>query len=106
MNKRVLTLISISFSFALLILIWFQAYWIRNDFKVREELFKNKVDEALANTATKLERLDARNSYLKITERTQGITFNSNKLKDAKTTDTVGDKRFSKSETIDNRGKI
>ena len=84
MNKRVLTLISISFSFALLILIWFQAYWIRNDFKVREELFKNKVDEALANTATKLERLDARNSYLKITERTQGITFNSNKLKDVK----------------------
>ncbi len=27
-------------------------------------------------------------------------------LKDAKTTDTVGDKHFSKSETIDNRGKI
>ena len=73
MNKRVLTLISISFSFALLILIWFQTYWIRNDFKVREELFKNKVDEALANTATKLERLDARNSYLKIAKKSNLI---------------------------------
>ncbi len=80
MNKKVLILISISFSFALFILIWFQAYWIINDFKVREELFKNKVDEALINTAKNLERLDDRNSYLKITERTQGIALNSNKL--------------------------
>ena len=102
MNKRVLTLISISFSFALLILIWFQAYWIRNDFKVREELFKNKVDEALANTATKLERLDARNSYLKITERTQGITFNSNKLKDVK--NNSGGFKLSTELSIDSNG--
>jgi two-component system, OmpR family, phosphate regulon sensor histidine kinase PhoR len=75
MNKRILTLISISFSVALLVLIFFQVYWIRNDFKVREDLFKEKVDEALTNTAIKLERLDNRGEYTKITKRTQGILY-------------------------------
>src|SRR6476661_6283260 len=75
MNKRILTFISISFSVALLILISFQVYWIRNDFKVREDLFREKVDEALTNTASKLERLDHRGEYTKITKRTQGVLY-------------------------------
>jgi len=73
MNKRVFTFISVSFSVALLVLICFQIYWIRKDYGVREELFKNKVDEALNNTSIKLERLDPRSNYTKITERIQGI---------------------------------
>lgn len=73
MNKRLFTLISISFSLAIIVLVWFQVYWIRKDFKVREEFFKSKVDEALNNTSTKLARLDPRSNYTKITERIQGI---------------------------------
>src|SRR5688572_15392839 len=73
MNKRLLTFISVSFSIALLVLICFQIYWIRKDFKVREELFRNKVDEALNVTSVKLERLDTRSNYTKITERFQGM---------------------------------
>lgn len=73
MNKRIFTIISISFSLAIIVLIWFQFYWIGKDFKVREELFKSKVDEALNNTNTKLARLDARSNYIKTTQRTQGI---------------------------------
>jgi two-component system phosphate regulon sensor histidine kinase PhoR len=73
MNKRIFTFISISFSVALLVLICFQVYWIRNDFKVREEVFKSKVDEALNATSAKLEKLDPRANYTKITERLQGI---------------------------------
>ena len=73
MNKRVFTFISILFSVALLVLICFQIYWIRKDYLVREELFKSKVDDALNNTNVKLEKLDPRSNYTKITERIQGI---------------------------------
>jgi len=82
MNKRLFTLISVSFSLAIIVLVWFQVYWIRKDFKIREELFKSKVDEALNNTNTKLARLDPRSNYIKTTERTQGIyrpSFNGEK---------------------------
>jgi two-component system, OmpR family, phosphate regulon sensor histidine kinase PhoR len=75
MNKKILAVVSAFFSIALIVLIYFQVYWIRNDFKVREELFREKVDEALANTAAKLERLDPRGEYTKITKRTQGVLF-------------------------------
>lgn len=75
MNPKKLTLISIFFSLALLVLVCFQVYWINYDFNVREELFKNKVDEALKNTSLKLERSNKKNNYLKITERVQGITY-------------------------------
>lgn len=73
MNKRIITFISVSFSAALLVLIIFQINWINSDFKVKEEVFRNKVDDALNNTAVKLERLDPRGNYTKITERTQGV---------------------------------
>lgn len=73
MNKRLFTIISVSFSLAIIVLIWFQVYWIRKDFKIREELFKGKVDEALNRTNSKLARLDPRSNYIKTTQRTQGI---------------------------------
>lgn len=73
MNKRLFTFISIIFSVALVVLICFQIYWIRKDYTVREELFKSRVDDALNNTNIKLEKLDPRSNYTKITERIQGI---------------------------------
>lgn len=81
MNQRILTLISIFFSAALLVLICFQVYWINNDFKVREEVFKSKVDDALNNTSARLEKLDPRSNHKKITERIQGITYNQANIK-------------------------
>ncbi len=81
MNKRLIILITLAFSLALLVLIAFQVYWIRNDFKVREDLFKSKVDEALNNTAAKLEKLDPRGDYVKKTKRTQGVLYNNINLK-------------------------
>lgn len=81
MNKRLFTFISVSFSVALLVLIWFQAYWINNDFKVREEYFKSRVDDALNKTSAKLERLDPRSDYKKQTIRTSGIVFNNPDIK-------------------------
>jgi two-component system phosphate regulon sensor histidine kinase PhoR len=81
MNKRILTFISVSFSLALLVLVGFQVYWIRGDFKVREELFRSRVDEALNFTAAKLERLDPRNDYVIKKKRTQGIVYNNPDIK-------------------------
>ncbi len=81
MNNRLLISISISFSLSLLVLIAFQVYWIRKDFKVREDLFRSKVDEALNNTAAKLEKLDPRGDFIRKTKRTQGVLYNSINLK-------------------------
>ena len=80
MNKRLLLIISFSFSVALLILIFIQVYWINYDFGVKQDLFEQRVTEALNNTALKLEKLDAKGSYKKIKTRTQGITFNNSSL--------------------------
>ena len=77
MNKRSLTIISILFSVALLVLIFFQVYWIRNDFKIKEEVFEQKVDEALNNTSIKLERLDTLSIYKRTKVTRQGIKLNS-----------------------------
>ena len=81
MNKKLFTFISVSVSVALLVLICFQVYWIRKDYLIREELFKSKVDEALNVTNIKLEKLDPRSNYTKITERIQGIHRNDFKGK-------------------------
>jgi two-component system phosphate regulon sensor histidine kinase PhoR len=80
MNKRLLLIISVSFSVALLILIFIQVYWINYDFGVRQDLFEQKVTEALNNTALKLEKLDTKGTYKKIKTRTQGITFNNSSI--------------------------
>jgi len=58
MNKRIPFIISIAFSIALLALIGIQAYWITNDFYAKEDLFAQKVNDALNSTSSKLERLD------------------------------------------------
>ncbi len=77
MNKRSLTIISILFSVALLVLIFFQVYWIRNDFKIKEEVFEQNVDEALNNTSIKLERLDTLSIYKRTKVTRQGIKLNT-----------------------------
>lgn len=81
MNKRIITFVSVSFSVALLVLICFQIYWIWGDFKIRKELFKSKVDDALNHTAAKLERLDPRNDYVIRQTKTQGIVYNNPNIK-------------------------
>src|SRR5690606_30685399 len=73
MNKKILTVVSVFFSLALLVLILFQVYWIKYDFEVREDLFRERVDEALNRTASKLERLDRRSDYTKITKTVDGV---------------------------------
>lgn len=73
MSKKIFTLISFSFSIALLVLICFQVYWIKKDYFFLEEVFRGKVDNALAKTSIKLEKIDPRSNYTKITERIQGI---------------------------------
>ncbi len=75
MTKRILTVISAFFSVALLILISFQVYWIKIAFQVREDLFKDRVQEALTSTSLKLEKLDKRGDYTKITKSAQGVLF-------------------------------
>ncbi len=84
MNKRLLVIITSSFSLALLVLILFQVYWINNDFRVREDLFKSKVDEALNNTSVRLEKMNPRGNYKKITKRTQGIAYSKPNIKEQK----------------------
>ncbi len=83
MNKPLLTIISISFSLALLVLICFQVFWISNDFDARQDLFKDRVDKALNITSGKLEKLSHRGNYTRITKRTQGIAaLNRMNIKD------------------------
>lgn len=73
MNKRILPIISVAFSIALLALIFIQVYLIKGDFHANEETFVHNVKEALDNTSAKLERLDTTTSYKKIKKRIQGI---------------------------------
>jgi two-component system, OmpR family, phosphate regulon sensor histidine kinase PhoR len=75
MNKRLLLIISISFSVALLVLIFIQVYWIRNDFLLRQESFEEKVRDALKNTSEKIEHLDTLSTYKKIKTRYQGVIY-------------------------------
>jgi two-component system, OmpR family, phosphate regulon sensor histidine kinase PhoR len=73
MSKRILPIISIAFSIALVALILIQIYLIKGDFNANEERFAQNVNEALNNVSTKLERYDTTTSYLKIRKRIQGI---------------------------------
>ena len=102
MNKRLLLIISISFSVALLILIFIQVYWINYDFGVKQDLFEQRVTEALNITASKLEKLDTKGSYKKIKTRTQGITFNMPNI-NGKISDQINFKLFNES-SIDSNG--
>ncbi|MES2681266.1 MAG: HAMP domain-containing sensor histidine kinase [Bacteroidota bacterium] len=75
MNKKLLLIISVSFSIALLVLISIQVYWIKNDFTLRQQGFEEKVGTALRNTSEKVERLDTLSTYKRIKTRTQGIAY-------------------------------
>ena len=74
MNQRLLLIISISFTMALLVLISIQVYWIRNDFSVRQEGFEHQVNTALNNTSVKMERMDTLSTYKRIKTRYQGFS--------------------------------
>jgi two-component system phosphate regulon sensor histidine kinase PhoR len=73
MNKRILPIISIAFSIALLALIFIQVYLIKGDFRANEERFEQNVKIALNKTSERLERLDTTSSYKKTKIRIQGI---------------------------------
>ena len=102
MNKRLLLIISISFSVALLVLIFIQVYWIKYDFGVRQDVFEQRVTAALNNTALKLEKLDTKGSYKRVKTRTQGITFNMPNI-NGKISDQINFKLFKES-SIDSNG--
>lgn len=73
MNRRITIIISLFFSFAMVALIWFQLYWLKKDFNVREELFREKVDEALNKTAQQFESMNPQTRFIKFSRRTQGF---------------------------------
>lgn len=73
MNKQTLPIVSIAFTIALLALIGVQVYWIRKDFKLREETFESKVYDALNSTSAKLEKLDTTGGYKKIKVSRQAV---------------------------------
>lgn len=73
MNRRITIIISLFFSIAMIALIWFQLYWLKKDFNVREELFREKVDEALNKTAQQFEKMSPQTRFVKYSKRTQGF---------------------------------
>ncbi len=81
MNKRILFVISLVFSVALLVLITIQVYWIVNDFNVRQEGFERNVNTALNYTSAKMERLDTVSGYKRIKIRYQGIAYAPSTIK-------------------------
>src|SRR6185503_7003427 len=63
MTRKHLVLITVLFSVAMVTLIITQVYWIKVDFKVKEEVFAQKVNEALDLTKQKVAELDPNFSY-------------------------------------------
>lgn len=102
MTKKHLIFITVLFSVALVTLIIIQVYWIRSDFKVKEEVFEQKVNEALNITAQKLEKQDANYGYKKIKIKSQGV-LNSPIIK-GKNEGSLNFK-FSQELSIDSNGK-
>lgn len=58
MNKKIIILIIILISFALIGLVGVQLYWIKNAIAVKEANFDRSVNEALTNVVYKLEKLE------------------------------------------------
>lgn len=73
MNKQVLSIVVTAFSVALLALIGIQAFWIINDFRAKDELFSEKVNDALNNTSSVLAKLDTSGGYITTRISRQGI---------------------------------
>ena len=46
---------------------------LKKDFNVREELFREKVDEALNKTAQQFESMNPQTRFIKFSRRTQGF---------------------------------
>ena len=61
MNKKIIILVIILISFALVGLVGIQLYWIRNALAVKEANFDRSVNEALTGVIYKLEKLDVAN---------------------------------------------
>jgi two-component system, OmpR family, phosphate regulon sensor histidine kinase PhoR len=91
------------FSVALLTLIFVEIYWIKSDFKVKEEVFEQKVNEALNMTVQKLEKLDTVNVFTRTSIKRQGIAINSPLVNGKKSS--FPSFRFSEELTIDSNGK-
>ncbi|MBK7816922.1 MAG: hypothetical protein IPJ60_04740 [Sphingobacteriaceae bacterium] len=79
MTRKHLILITILFSVAMATLIIIQIFWIKSDFKVKEEVFEQKVNEALNLTKQTLDRLDPNRSYksVRIKKQVKGINDGS-----------------------------
>lgn len=76
MNKKVIIIIIILVSIALIGLISIQVYWIRNTIIVREAAFAQSVEEALSNVVFKLEKLEMAEKFQKQMEFTsKGPTY-------------------------------
>ena len=103
MNKKHLVVITVLFSVALITLILVEIYWIKSDFKVKEEVFEQKVNEALNLTVQKLEKLDTVNVFARTSIKRQGVAINS-PLVNGKKSGTPSF-RFSEELTIDSNGK-
>ncbi len=74
MNKQNFSVISVVVALAFLALIGIQAYWIMNDWELKNEQFKLRVYAALNNTAAKLEKTALADKLSKkYKKRTQGI---------------------------------
>jgi len=58
MNKKVILLVVILISIALIGLVGIQLYWIKNALAVKEAHFDRSVNEALTNVIYKLEKLE------------------------------------------------
>lgn len=61
MNKKIIILVIVLISFALVGLVGIQLYWIRNAIAVKEANFDRGVNEALTSVIYKLEKLDVAN---------------------------------------------
>jgi two-component system, OmpR family, phosphate regulon sensor histidine kinase PhoR len=58
MNKNLIKLIILIISFVLLSLIIVQAYWVKNAISVERNNFENKVNDAVSNVISKLEKFE------------------------------------------------
>lgn len=102
MTKKHLIFITALFSVALATLILIQIYWIKSDFRIKEEVFEQKVNEALNITSQKLEKLDTVNGFKRTSIKRQGIKINSPLMNGKKSS--LPSFRFSEELTIDSNG--
>ncbi len=79
MTRKHLIFITALFCVAMATLIIVQVYWISTDYNVKEEVFKQKVNEALNLTKQGLERLDPNLSYksIRIKKQVKGMNDGS-----------------------------